>query len=46
MPRNKANDREEPQKAKPSGQGRVKDPQRDGRLRDNREKGIAKGKSR
>jgi hypothetical protein len=28
------------------GQGRVKDPQKDGRLRENRERGISKSKPR
>jgi hypothetical protein len=33
--------------AKPrhTGQGRVKDPQKDGRLRENRERGISKSKA-
>lgn len=31
-------------KPRHTGQGRVKDPQRDGRLRENRERGISKSK--
>jgi hypothetical protein len=46
MPGKETDNREKPQAGKRSGQGRVKDPQRDGRLKENRERGIAKGKSR
>ena len=31
-------------KPRHTGQGRVKDPQKDGRLRENRERGISKAK--
>jgi hypothetical protein len=31
-------------KPRHTGQGRVKDPQKDGRLRENRERGISKSK--
>lgn len=41
MPDTKTN-RDAPSKARPSGQGRVKDPKKDGRLRENRERGIKK----
>ena len=45
MPQTKAAQRDESSKRQQSGQGRVKDPERDGRLRDNRERGVRKGKS-
>jgi hypothetical protein len=47
MPQTKTNHRDEDsRKRQQSGQGRVKDPQRDGRLRENRERGVSKSSSR
>jgi hypothetical protein len=45
MPQTKSN-RENSPKRQQSGQGRVKDPAHDGRLRENRERGVSKSKSR
>jgi hypothetical protein len=46
MPQTKSNNRDKSRGREPNGQGRVKDPQNDGRLRENRERGISKGNSR
>jgi hypothetical protein len=46
MPQTKASHRDDSNKRQQNGQGRVKDPQNDGRLRDNRERGISKSNSR
>jgi hypothetical protein len=45
MPQTKTN-RDDSRKRKQSGQGRVKDPEHDGRLRENRERGVNKSSSR
>ena len=46
MPQSKSNNREKSRNREQNGQGRVKDPQHDGRLRENRERGISKSSSR
>jgi hypothetical protein len=46
MPQSKSNKREKSGGREQNGQGRVKDPQNDGRLRENRERGISKSSSR
>jgi hypothetical protein len=46
MPQMKNNNREKTRSREQSGQGRVKDPENDGRLRENRERGVSKNKSR
>jgi hypothetical protein len=46
MPQSKSNNRDKSRDREQKGQGRVKDPQNDGRLRENRERGVSKGTSR
>jgi hypothetical protein len=46
MPQSKTDNRDKSRSREQNGQGRVKDPQNDGRLRDNRERGVNKGTSR
>ncbi len=46
MPQTKTSHRDNSHKRQQNGQGRVKDPERDGRLRDNRERGVSKSSSR
>jgi hypothetical protein len=46
MPQTKTAQRGDSGKHRQKGQGRVKDPQNDGRLRENRERGVSKSKAR
>jgi hypothetical protein len=46
MPQTKASQRDDSGRRQQNGQGRVKDPKHDGRLRENRERGISKSSSR
>ncbi len=46
MPQQKTSHRDDSNKRQQNGQGRVKDPKHDGRLRENRERGVSKGSSR
>jgi hypothetical protein len=46
MPQNKSEKRDKSRGREQNGQGRVKDPQHDGRLRENRERGVSKSSSR
>jgi hypothetical protein len=46
MPQTKASPKSDSGKRQQSGQGRVKDPERDGRLRENRERGVSKSSAR
>lgn len=46
MPETRTKDRDDSHKRQQNGQGRVKDPAKDGRLRENRERGVSKSSSR
>lgn len=46
MPNAQNNNRAKPTDRRQTGQGRVKDPQFDGRLKDNRERGIRKSNAK
>jgi hypothetical protein len=46
MPQTKSTKSDKSRSREQNGQGRVKDPQHDGRLRENRERGVSKSNSR
>jgi hypothetical protein len=46
MPQKKSDNSDKSRGREQNGQGRVKDPEHDGRLRDNRERGVSKSTSR